>query len=116
MEIAAIGLNADEVKTYADHLQEVAKNSDEVSIHLKDNEEVATMVAKSTMRMNRGVEALNEGIMEWDDILRNSDKSSQEYSQALDELRTAMGDLLDVDEKFLSSEFLSNPENLELMK
>ena len=116
MQIEAVGLNADEVKTYAKHLREVSKNSDEVSIHLQENEEMATAVAKATMRMNRGVETLNENIMEWDDILKNSDKSSQEYCDALVNLRTAMSDILDVDEEFLSTEFLTNPDNLDLMK
>ena len=116
MEIEAKGLNPAEVKEYADHLQDIAVQSDLVSDELKDNEDAAKKVAASVSRMNKGVEALSENFEEWHDILVNSDESSQEYSEALSDLRSAMTDLLDVDSAFVSSEFLTNTANMELMK
>ena len=116
MRIEAVGLDISEVQEYADTLQDAAKNSKILSKDLEKNSAVATTVATATTRMNRGIEALNENIIDWADILQNSSNSSQEYSQALGELRTAMSDVLDVDEQFLSSSFLTNKNNLELMR
>lgn len=116
MEFEAKGLNATEVRDYADHLQEMAHKSDVVSDSLATNEQAAKNVAVAVMRMNKGVDSLSENMDDWYSILTDSDEASQEYSEALGGLREAMSDLLNVDEQYLSSGFLSNSENLDLMK
>ena len=116
MEFEAKGLNADEVREYASHLNDVAHESELVSEELIGNEKAAKAVSAAVIRMNKGVEALSEGLEEWSDVLTKSDEASQEYAVALNDLRDAMSDLLNVDGKFLSKDFLTRPENLALME
>ena len=103
------------VEDYANHLQDVAKESELVSDELETNEEAAEDVARQVTKMNRGIEDLAEGFEDWSDILENSDKSSQEYSEAMDDMKSAMSDVLGVSEEFLSDDFiLDNMEDIKL--
>lgn len=103
------------VEDYANHLQDVAKESELVSDELETNEEAAEDVARQVTKMNRGIEDLAEGFEDWSDILENSDKSSQEYSEAMDGMKSAMSDVLGVSEEFLSDDFiLDNMEDIKL--
>ena len=103
------------VEDYANHLQDVAKESELVSDELENNEEAAEDVARQVTKMNRGIEDLAEGFEDWSDILENSDKSSQEYSEAMDGMKSAMSDVLGVSEEFLSDDFiLDNMEDIKL--
>jgi hypothetical protein len=65
--------------------------------------------------MNKGVSALSENWEEWSDVLSNSTIGSQEHYEALTGLKTAMADLLGISEDSLSSEFLTNAHNMQLM-
>lgn len=100
------GLDVDEVQEYADHLQEVAEESDLLSDSLKDNEEAAEDVARATMKMNDGIDKLADGFEDWSDVLKNSDESSEEYCDAMSNMKDAMSDVLGVSEEFLSDDFI----------
>ena len=64
-------------------LMDVAEESDIVDNSLKKNAKAATDVALRIERMNKGIEDLADGFEDWESILRKSDKSSQEYSDAI---------------------------------
>ena len=51
------------------------------------------------MKMNRGIEALNDGYEDWIDILKNSNKASEEYSNALYDIKSALSDVYDIESK-----------------
>lgn len=111
------GLEAEEIEEYATHLMEVAESSEILSDDLKDNEEAANRVARATMRMNKGMDVIVENFENWSDILRNSDESSEEYADAMSDLRDAISDVLDIDDPgMLSHEFLSSAETLDLLE
>ena len=99
------GLDQAEVASYADYL------TDCMGIAEEGAEETARAVAK----MNKGVETLNSNWSEWAGILKNSSKSSQEYAKAMQGVRNTLSDILDVSEEFISVNFISNAENLELI-
>lgn len=105
------GLDVDSVEAYSESLQDAAKNSEILSGDLAENEEAAEEVARVSMKMTDGVEDLASGFEEWGDILRKSSKESEEYAIALDETKEAMSKLLDIDEEFLSNDFIT--ENLD---
>ena len=108
------GLDTKEVQEYADHLMETAEASEILSDDLKDNEEAAEDVAAYTKKMNRGIETLAEGFDDWSDVLKKSDKSSEEYADAMKDMKSAMSDVLGVQEDFLSDDFiLENMEDIE---
>lgn len=112
------GLDQDDVEAvqnYADHLQDVADESELVSEELETNEEAAEDVARTVTKMNKGIEDLAEGYEDWADILENSDKASQEYNEAMDDMKSAMSNVLGVSEDFLSDDFiLDNLEDIKL--
>jgi hypothetical protein len=58
--------------------------------------------------MNKGVETLSGNFETWNDILKNSTKGSQEYFNALAKTRSALSDVLDVEEEFISDDFVTN--------
>jgi adenosine deaminase len=68
------------------------------------------------MRLNNGIEALNGKFFDWVEILSNSDPLTEEYSNALSDLRTAMADILGLNEESLSLSFLKDAENLQLVQ
>ena len=105
------GLDSSEITEYADHLRDVADESDLLSDELLENEAAAQIVAKAVTRMNRGIESLKDNIEDWSSVLKNSDKASLEYQKAMEGLRTSMADVLDIGEEWVSSDFLEN--NLE---
>ena len=106
------GLDVEEVQNYASYLEDAFDMTEEGS------EEVA----RSVMKMNRGVEDLADNWEAWGDILKTGNKEgkeasrmSEEYADALGKTKTAVSDLLDVSEDFIDSDFISKPENLELI-
>ena len=104
-------LDAEAVNDYATYLAE------EMDIA----EDEAKNVAKAVMNMNKGVESLNSNWEEWGGILKSSLKTgkeqtkwSQEYQEALRGTRSALADILNVSEEFISTDFMeSNLQDIE---
>lgn len=106
------GLDVEEVQQYSDYLEDAFGMA----------EEGAEEVARSVTKMNRGVETLADNWENWGDILKTGNKAgkeaskmSEEYAEALQGTKEAVSDLLDVSEDFIDSDFISKPENLELI-
>lgn len=106
-------LDVEELEEYSDYLQEAAKNSDILSEELEDNEKAAKIVAKSTMKMNDGIDKLADGFEDWNDVLTNSSKESEEYAEAMSGVKDALSDVLDISEDYISADFVA--DNLDLI-
>lgn len=106
-------LDVEEVEDYADGLQRAAKESEILDKELENNDEAAREVARTVIKMNQGIEKLSEGYDNWSDVLKNSSKESQEYVSAMDDMRDALSDVMDVSEDFISDDFIT--ENLDLI-
>ena len=100
------GLDTEQLKDYSKHLQEIAKDSEVLSDELKNNNKSASIVAKSIMKMNKGLKSLSDGFEDWSSILKKSSKESEEYEEALDGMRDALSDVLDVSDDFVSDDFI----------
>ena len=100
-------LDSSEVNKYADSLMKTAKSSKLLSDELVNNKEAAEDVALYTMKMNNGVEKLKNGFSGWADVLTKSDSASQEYYDAMVDIKDAMSDVLGVSEEFLTDEFIT---------
>lgn len=111
-----IAQNAAEMQNYAKHLMEVSKESDELSDELATNADSAADLAVEVTRMNKGVDKLADGIEDWSSILKKSNKTSQEYAQAIGEMRGALADVLDVNADLISNDFMVDPGNLALIE
>ena len=106
------GMDPNEVGEYADALMDAAKSSE----LLYDNmsQETAEDVALYTKKMNEGIKKLQEGFEDWNSILDKSDKGSEEYTEAMNNMKDAMSDVLGVNEDFISDKFIL--ENLSLIE
>ena len=112
-EEAYEGLDLDEIDEYSRYLQEVENLT----------KDVADETARAIMKMNRGVETLNNNWEEWGSILKSLNKknqdvkrSSQEYMKALTGTKKALSDVLDISEDFITIDFIENAENLKLIE
>jgi N-acetylglucosamine-6-phosphate deacetylase len=63
-------------------------------------------IAGSTLKMNKGLKSLSDGFEDWSSILKKSSKESEEYEEALDGMRNALSDVLDVYNDFVSDNFI----------
>lgn len=109
-----IAQNAVEMQNYAKHLMEVSKESDELSDELATNADSAADLAVEVTRMNKGIDKLADGIEDWSSILKKSSISSQEYAQALSQVRDALSDILDVNADLISDDFIT--KNMSLIE
>ena len=105
-------MDASAVQAYADSLREAADSSDLLFDNM--SEEAAEDVALYVQKMNKGIQTLSSNIEEWADILDKSDKSSQEYAEAMGGLKLAMSDVLGTSEDFIEDDFLA--QHLEEIK
>ena len=106
-----MGLSDDEVqsmKDYAAYILEVSKNSSEFDDSVSQDANAAARLAVQITRMNKGIETLSGNFETWNDILKNSTKGSQEYFNALTKTRSALSDVLDVEEEFISDDFVTS--------
>lgn len=103
--------DAASMQAYAKHLLEVSDDSDILADSLKEDADSAADLAIEITRMNKGIETLGENFENWNDILKNSDKTSMEYAEAIIGMKSALADVLDVEEDLISSDFVT--EHLE---
>ena len=99
-------LDSDQLKTYAQYLQEIAETSDDLDDSLRSNAEAAEIVAKSIMKMNDGFDLLGKSWDDWLDVLQNSADSSEEFSIAMQGARDAVSQLLDISVDYVTNDFI----------
>jgi hypothetical protein len=102
-------LDTAEVEKYSKHLLDIANESELIADNM--SEEAAEEVALYTQKMNKGIEKLANGFKDWNDILKKSDKSSDEYAKAMSGMKDAMSDVLGTSEEFIDNDFIT--EHLE---
>jgi hypothetical protein len=95
---------------------EVSGELEGISDSLATDAESAADLAVEITRMNKGIDTLADNFDDWNDILKNSSKGSMEYSKALSGMKSALGDILDVNSDLISSDFVTDPEHLEDIK
>ena len=95
-------------------IQDIADESDDLADSLTEDSRAAEDVAESILRFDNAIEDVVKNYQGWMDALNNG--SIQEQAEIIDGLRDAYADLLDLDGSSLSNDFLTNTENLDLMK
>ena len=113
-EFKGLDLDPDEVKEYADAIQEAADDSDDLADSLETDRAEALKLAREYARLNRGIEDLAKNYDDWIEALDSGD--TLEQADAARELKEAIADIADIDASQISEDFLQNAENLELMK
>lgn len=113
-EFKGLDLDPDEVKEYADAIQEAADDSEDLADSLETDRAEALKLAREYARLNRGIEDLAKNYDDWIEALDSGD--TLEQADAARELKEAVADIADIDASQISEDFLQNAENLELMK
>lgn len=105
------GLDTEELKNYADYIQEAAINMEGFNDEMSDTE--AQIVAKGIMKMNNAIDTLADNFVSsekdadsWSDILKKSSVTSQEYAEAMIQTKDAVADLLDISQEYVSNDFI----------
>ena len=113
----AFGMSSDDAENmqdYATHIMDIAESSAEFSDELSTNADSAAELAVEITRMNKGVKKLADGFEGWNDVLKNSSRESQEYAEALNGMKDALADILDINKDLLSEDFVTS--NLPLIE
>ena len=105
-DAASEGLDIEALNEYADTLAEIADESEIFADELAENEIASQQVAKQITKLNRGIDELGSNWENWSTILKNSDKGSQEYSEALNGVKKALADVADTSEEYISNDFI----------
>ena len=113
-DIEKYDLDSEDLTNYAKQLMSVSQESELLADSLEENADAGVIVAKTIMRMNDGIDSLADGFKEWAEILKESSRESEEYSEALDGIRTSLSDILNTEEDFISEDYIV--EHLEDIK
>lgn len=111
-----MGLSVDDIEDQARAFRE---EDGGIKALISDGEEltkVSTTMASLNQSMNKGVAALTKNWDTWKKTLSTSEKTSMDYVDTIQELRTVLKDLTGVlDEDFIPKDFFDAPEVMELM-
>lgn len=111
---------ADVVQNFDLKLDEVTQLSnalEDTNENLKDNKILATEVAKEMLRYNRAVSDLSSNYDDWKKVLSPTNTDLIKQTQVMATLKDTYADFLDLDDSnALSTSFLKDAKNLELMK
>lgn len=108
-------LNIDELKNYAEHLQETAKISEDIDDKLESNIEATREIAVANARLNKGLDTLVDNWEDWEKALKSGEEGSFEYAKAIEEIGKTLEDILDIDDfGVLSDSFIA--DNLDDIK
>lgn len=113
-EGALAGIDSKEILELGEHIQEIADDNEDLADSLKDDAAAAAEVAKEIKRYDKAVESVADNYEDWSAALESGNLEDQ--TEAINEMEEAYGNLLDIDGSQLSQDFLTNAENLELMK
>ena len=102
------------LEALSETIQDIADESDELSDSLTEDSRAADDVAESILRFDDAIGDVVDNYEDWMDALNSG--SIQEQAEIIDDLRDAYADLLDLDGSALSNDFLTDAENLDLMK
>lgn len=108
------GLDKEELDDLGDSIQEMAESSDELADSLKDDAQAADEVAKELKRYDKALKSVEDNYEDWQDALESDNLELQ--AEAIGEMDKAYSDLLDLDYDQLSNNFLTNKDNLKLLK
>lgn len=107
------GLTGDDLEELQDAYEDAAAAADEATKEQDAFNDSTRDVAAAIVRANKGLSDLQENGEEWIDIVRDGDKGTIEYAEAMGGLRSAISDILNLsDDSLLPDSFFEDPKNL----
>ena len=102
------------LESLSETLQEIAPQAEGLADSLSKDARAAEDVAESILRFDDAIQDVVDNYDDWLAALNSG--SVQEQAEVINDLRDAYADLLDLDGSELSDDFLTDADNLELMK
>lgn len=97
------------VEEYGDALKKT-------NLQMEDAAELAAEMAVRNQRMNKGVDKLTDSWDDWKKTLKSSDKTTQDYAEALDGVGDCVKDILGMTEdELIPADFLAKDETIDLL-
>ena len=113
-EAKSHGLDPDKFEDLSEMIEKSGDSIKGLSKDLKGNEREANDVAKAILRYDKAVASVTENYDDWMNALESG--NLQDQAEVMDDVRTAYGDMLDIDADVLSDDFVTNADNLKLMQ
>ena len=118
-ETENLGLDWDTVQTQAQLTMMAAMNG-ELEGYQKGigmSEAAAYQLAIRNAQVDRGLQSMTQNLSKWTNVLRNGSKTSTEYAEAINEMSTAVADLIGFKDKdLIPVSFYDLPNALELIE
>lgn len=106
-------LDSEELAEFSQYLQDIANSADDLADDI--SKAASQIVAKGIMKMNDGIDELANNWENWSSILEDSQSSAEEYSEAINGMKDAMADLLDISKEFIDADFIKdNMDDIKL--
>lgn len=105
----AEGFDPDVLETQARQIMKNTKG-------MEDNAEAAVEMALANQRLNKGVDKLTDGWKDWNKALRASDKTTQDYAEALENTKDSLREMFGLtEEDIIPDSFFEDTKNLDLI-
>lgn len=106
----------EEYDNTVDHLENLEKEYGKNSEEVEEYQEKLKNISHANTRFNEGLDDIINNFDDYVDTLENADKGTQEYGKVVASLKDDYDKILDMDTSDLSDGFITNAENLELMR
>lgn len=113
-EAKGLNLDGDQVLNYADALQDLAGEADYLADSLEKDRDAALQVAIAGKRLTKGIEDLSKNFEQYQQKLTSD--NLEDFASVLEDVREAVGNILNIDGSQLSADFFRSAENLEYMR
>ena len=101
-EVESAGLDQEETDRYAARIAESLKEQDEAAgdtiKSMEEYEKLGREAAIANQKLDRGLKNLNENLDDYKKKLKDSNKGTAEWSEAMDDLKTDLADIVGFDD------------------
>ena len=109
-------LDTDAINELSIYLTEIADESDVVADGIDKDRIVFARLTQGIVRQNKGLEDLNSNWDTYKTVLTNAETTSLEYGQTIQDLRTDLSNLLDLDMSQVNAEWLASKTTMDLVR
>lgn len=110
------GKNSTALTNYAKSIQSVSKSSKIFSKDLKDNDTQAKLTAYSISTLNKAMSDLKSNFKDYKEAIEKNEEGSEKWSNSVNEIRTKLSEAFGIDGQYITDDFITNTDNLNLME
>ena len=100
------GIDSDQFDKSVLAMKDMADAGEGLLENLKDNEIQISKITQANMRLETGAKNLYDNWDKWNEVISEGNVLSSEYRAAMDELKTSVANILDIDLKDIDDDFV----------